>query len=89
MKIAEQYHMVFVSDVPIMSANDRAQITYFIHLVDVFYDQGIILVLSAEAEIEQLYTTGDKRFEYQRTISRLHEMRSKTYLEATKVSRTI
>lgn len=80
LRIAEQYDIVIVSNVPVMSAQDKAAITYFIHLVDVFYDKHIKLILSADATIEALYTEGDKVFEYQRTISRLHEMRTKEYL---------
>lgn len=79
--IAKRFPVVFVSDVPIMKPNDVATITYFIHLVDVFYDKRVKLVLSAEADIGSLYPAGIKHFEYQRTISRLHEMQTAAYIE--------
>ena len=39
------------------------------------------LVLSAEAPPEKLYPSGDGAFEFERTVSRLQEMRSKEYME--------
>jgi cell division protein ZapE len=82
LRIAEKYHIVLISHMPVISKDDHATITYLIHLVDVFYDKKIKLILSAAADIEQIYTEGDKFFEFQRTLSRLHEMRTAAYLEA-------
>jgi cell division protein ZapE len=79
LKIAERFDVVLVSAVPII--DDTAAITYFINLVDVFYDEGVQLILSAESEPEALYRQDDKRFEYRRTVSRLIEMQSKEYIE--------
>lgn len=86
LKIAESYDAVFISAVPIMTTDDLASITYFINLVDVFYDEKVKLVLSAETLPPDLYTEGEKRFEYERTISRLQEMQSKAYLSARHLS---
>jgi cell division protein ZapE len=80
LSIAEQYEVVFITGVPVMAANDLASITYFINLVDVFYDERVKLVISAEGLPPELYEFGDKAFEYKRTISRLQEMQSKAYL---------
>jgi cell division protein ZapE len=38
--------------------------------------------MSAEAEPDRLYGTGDQAFEFERTASRLYEMRSHEYLAA-------
>jgi len=81
LKIAERFPTVLVSSVKAMTAKDTAKITYFIHLVDVFYDQGIQLILSAEVGPEKLYEQGDKDFEFQRALSRLIEMQSVDYIE--------
>lgn len=88
LKIAKRFSIVFISKLPIIKALDRATITYLIHLVDVFYDNHTKLILSAEAEIEDLYPEGEKIFEFQRTISRLHEMRSEYYLRDSSISLT-
>ena len=41
---------------------------------------GMEVVAAADAEPEHLYEAGDGRFEFDRTISRLMEMRSDDYL---------
>jgi cell division protein ZapE len=46
----------------------------FIALVDEFYDQKIILFISAEVDIPQLYQGKQLAFEFERCKSRLYEM---------------
>ena len=50
-------------------------------LVDALYECRVNLVISAEAEPQMLYQTGDGAFEFERTASRLMEMRSQSYIE--------
>jgi cell division protein ZapE len=50
----------------------------FVNLIDTFYDANVGLVASAAAEPDQLYAGDDALFE--RTVSRLTEMRSEAYL---------
>ena len=40
------------------------------------------LVVATETEPEQLFTDGEHSAEFQRTVSRLHEMQSVQYLRA-------
>ena len=54
----------------------------FINLIDTLYDTRTGLVVSAEAEPDGLYPVGDVRYLFERTVSRLIEMRSETYLAA-------
>ncbi len=51
----------------------------FISLVDELYDRRVNLFLSAEHPLEQLYSQGSLEFEFNRTRSRLTEMRSVEY----------
>jgi cell division protein ZapE len=82
LEIAAQFHTVLLSNVPTMSAGQSSEARRFTWLVDVLYDHGVKLLLSAAAAPEALYTAGVLANEFQRTASRLIEMQSKSYLEA-------
>jgi len=51
-------------------------------LIDALYEAKTKLIATAEAEPDALYPKGDGSFEFQRTASRLHEMRGEAYLSA-------
>jgi cell division protein ZapE len=87
LEIASAYHTVLISNVRRMQPTQTDVIRRFTWLVDVFYDQRVKLVLSAEAPPEELVTSpgeeaGAARLvhgEFKRTASRLREMQSKDY----------
>jgi cell division protein ZapE len=78
--LAQRFHTVILSGVPRMSAKHADAARRFTWLVDVLYDDRVNLVVSAEAPPEALFTEGAHSAEFQRTTSRLHEMRSTGYL---------
>lgn len=84
-EIAREFHTVLVSGVPVLDANLENQARRFLALVDEFYDRRVKLVLSADSPAEQIYRGRQLRFEFQRCISRLQEMRSLDYLAAAHV----
>lgn len=79
-EIARSYNTVILSNVPIIQPEQDATITYFINLIDVFYDARVKLIISAAGTVDELYTAGRYSFEFQRTRSRLLEMQSKEYI---------
>jgi cell division protein ZapE len=79
--LARRFHTVMLSGVPRMSAKQADAARRFTWLVDVFYDDRVNLVVGAEAEPEQLFLEGEHSAEFQRTVSRLHEMQSARYLQ--------
>jgi len=79
-EIADEFHTVFISDVPCFGELQDDAARRFISLVDEFYDRGVKLVLSAAAPPPELYQGERLRFEFQRTASRLIEMQSEQYL---------
>jgi cell division protein ZapE len=81
LELASLYHTVMVSGVPMMTAADRDAAKRFVTLVDALYEHRVTLICSAEAPPHELYPTGDGAFEFRRTVSRLMEMQSETYLE--------
>ena len=49
-------------------------------LLTALYEHKVKLLAAADAEPGDLYPAGDGRFEFQRTVSRLEEMRSEEYM---------
>jgi cell division protein ZapE len=80
--LARRFHTVMLSGVPRMSPRNADAARRFTWLVDVFYDDRIKLIVSAEAQPEALFPAGDNSAEFQRTVSRLHEMQSSAYLQS-------
>jgi Predicted ATPase len=80
--IARRYHSVIVDDVPVLKASQRNEAKRFIILIDAFYESHIKFFASADAPPDQLFEGDDGReaFEFQRTVSRLNEMRSTEYM---------
>lgn len=79
--LAEHYHSLIVEGVPALTRAKHNEARRFMTLVDALYECRVNLVISAEAEPHDLYQAGDGAFEFQRTSSRLMEMRSQDYIE--------
>lgn len=82
LELASCFHTIIVSDVPRMTPQKVAEARRFTWLVDVLYDQKVKLFLSAAVPADQLYVAGPLAHEFSRTVSRLTEMQSQTYLDA-------
>ncbi|HEV8408246.1 MAG TPA: cell division protein ZapE, partial [Sphingomicrobium sp.] len=78
--IAWHYHTVILVGIPVMGPEMRNEAARFVTLIDALYDHKVKLLAAADAEPFGLYPSGDGGFEFQRTISRLEEMRSAEYL---------
>ena len=86
--LARRFHTVMLSGIPRMSAKNADAARRLTWLVDVFYDDKVNLVVAAEAEPEQLFGEGEHSAEFQRTVSRLHEMQSVDYLQAERAHKS-
>ncbi len=78
--LAEQFPTIFLRALPQMKETEHNKIMYLIQLIDIFYDAGVKLVLSAEVPVRELYLAGPMVFEFERTASRLFEMQTHEYL---------
>jgi len=83
--IAANFNTVILSGIPTLGPENRNEAARFVSLIDAFYEAKVKLVASAAAEPEELYPEGDGSFEFERTVSRLHEMRSTDYLAEERV----
>ncbi len=79
--IAAQFSVVLISNVPTFAPDDETAVCYWIELVDIFYDNHLTLIISAEVPLKALYTSGKQQFAFERTLSRLIEMQSVEYIE--------
>jgi len=80
--IAGRFHTVLLDRVPKLSPDKRNEAKRFVTLIDALYEARTKLVMSADAEPDDLYPSGDGAFEFERTASRLMEMRTHEYLAA-------
>ena len=78
--IARRYHTVIIVGIPVMGRDMRNEAARFVTLIDALYEHKVKLLAAADAEPGGLYPAGDGSFEFQRTASRLEEMRSAEYL---------
>ena len=78
--VARRYHTVILVGVPRLGPENRNEAARFVALIDALYEHKVKLLAAADAEPDALYPEGDGRFEFQRTVSRLEEMRSEDYL---------
>jgi len=79
--IARTFHAVIVVGIPVMGPEMRNEAARFVTLFDALCEYRVKLLASADAEPDGLYPAGDGRFEFDRTVSRLLEMRSDAYLD--------
>ena len=78
--LAERFHTVFLEDLPRLTPDRREAARRFVTLIDALYEARTRLIVLAEADPVRLYPAGDGAFEFERTASRLQEMRSADWL---------
>jgi len=78
-EMACDFSTLIVSDIPRLTAQERNEAKRFATLIDVMYEHKAKLICTAAVPPEQLYIEGKGAFEFQRTVSRLIEMRSERY----------
>ena len=86
--LARHYPTILLDCVPQMTTDERNWAARFVTLIDALYESKTKLVISAAAQPDTLYVAGDGAFEFERTASRLHEMRSADYLAAERIEAT-
>ena len=80
LRLAGQYSALVLDGVPRLSPANYDLARRFIVLVDALYDHRVKLLASAAAQPDQLYERGEGARAFERTASRLEEMRSEAYM---------
>jgi len=86
-EIANEFHTVLLSGVPVLGKDQDDQARRLVNLVDEFYDRRVKLIVSAAAPVGQIYVGQRLAFEFTRAVSRLTEMRSREYLASRRLTR--
>jgi len=89
--IGERFHTVFVEDVPALTFHETNLARRWITFVDAMYECRVKLVVCAETAPEEMFRVEgeggrehtDEVFAFERTRSRMEEMRSERYLRKT------
>lgn len=84
-EMAAKYRAVLISDVPVLTEEMQDETRRFIALIDEFYDSRILVIISADVPMKELYQGKYFQFEFQRTLSRLNEMQNRDYLDQSLV----
>jgi cell division protein ZapE len=82
--IAQRFHTVFLEDLPRLSPERPREARRLAILIDTLYEARARLVVLAAADPGKLYPKGDLAFEFQRSVSRLEEMRSEDWMGAVR-----
>ena len=85
LRLAKAFQTLVLENVPQMGPDMRNEAKRFVTLIDALYETRTKLIMSAEVEPQDLYNDGDGSFEFDRTASRLIEMRSEEYLAARRL----
>ena len=78
--LATHYEALVLDGIPRLSPDNYDEARRFVTLVDALYDHRVKLIASADAMPDQLYRRGDGARAFERTASRLEEMRSGGWL---------
>lgn len=82
LEIARTFHTILISHIPHLKAAQDDSGRRFIHLIDALYDHRVKLMATSAVTPKKLYTGEQLQFAFERTRSRLAEMRGELYLSS-------
>ncbi|MFI3186743.1 MAG: cell division protein ZapE [Methylococcaceae bacterium] len=80
LEIATRFDIVILTDIPKLTQEKCNEAKRFVTLIDALYEHKVKLICTAEVPAQELYTEGIGLFEFERTVSRLIDMQSESYL---------
>lgn len=78
--ICQRFPIIIVENIRIISSDNTDLAVRFINLVDNAYFYKVVLFMTLQDEPVKIYQNGVRSNEFKRTISRLHEMNSGSYV---------
>jgi cell division protein ZapE len=80
LEIGRRFDIVILADIPKLTIEKCNEAKRFVTLIDALYEHKVKLICTAEVPAQELYTAGEGSFEFERTVSRLIDMQSESYL---------
>jgi len=87
LEIGNRFDIVILADIPKLTKEKCNEAKRFVTLIDALYEHKVKLICTAEVPAQELYTSGEGSFEFERTVSRLIDMQSESYLHIEHASR--
>jgi cell division protein ZapE len=78
-ELAERFRYIMLSGMHILSTEHEEAARRFLNLLDELYDRQVQFIFPTNFPLEDLYQGEKLKFEFQRALSRLNEMRSVSY----------
>ena len=78
--ISKKWKIIILRDIPQINEDSKDVLARFISFIDVIYENKNVLSLSTRVTLDKLYIGKTKEFEFMRTISRLKEIGSDSYI---------
>ena len=85
LRLSHAFQTIILENVPQMNRDMSNEAKRFVTLIDALYETRTKLIMSAAVEPADLYVDGKGAFEFERTASRLIEMRSLDYLAERRI----
>jgi cell division protein ZapE len=80
LEIGNRFDIVVLAGIPKLTNEKCNEAKRFVTLIDALYEHKVKLICTAEVPAQELYTHGEGAFEFERTVSRLIDMQSESYL---------
>lgn len=79
--LCQRFTVIMVENVNIIDSNNSDIAVRFINFIDNAYFYKVILFMTLEVEPIKIYQNGLRKDEFKRTVSRLYEMNSESYVK--------
>lgn len=84
--ICKTFDLIFLLKVPLLTADDINEARRFVLFIDEIYENKTALIAITKTKLEEIYKSGIGSEAFKRTISRLNEIKSDAYWQASKVN---
>ena len=74
MDLSDLFKVFIVERIPILTKDNLSAATRFTWFIDIIYDRKRNLILTADVNLDLLFSEAIKAMDFERTKSRLHEI---------------